>query len=342
MGLNLKPLISPKPIKVSELNGKTVAVDAFNVVYQFLATIRGPSGEPLANNQGQPTSHLSGLFYRNISLMCEGIKLIYIFDGYPNELKIGEIERRKKIKQETTEKYNLALIEGRLDDAKKYGQGTSILTSNIIEESKTMLSLMGIPFIEAPSEGESTAAHLSQKEMVHACVSQDYDSILFGAKRLIRNLTVSGKRKVPNRNAYVDVEPELIEYEEVLKKNNLTQKQLIDLGILIGTDFNINGFNGIGPKTALKLIQKHKRLEDIDKIKDELLDTPYNEIREIFLNPSVTDLENIDIQFKDLDKDGIMGFLCNEKNFSVERVTNSIEKLNKTMFKKSQALDKWF
>jgi flap endonuclease-1 len=165
---------------------------------------------------------------------------------------------------------------------------------------------------------------------------------LFGAKRLIRNLTISGKRKVPNRNAYVDVEPELIEYEEVLKRNNLTQKQLIDLGILIGTDFNINGFNGIGPKTALKLIQKYKRLEDIDKIKDELLDTPYNEIREIFLNPSVTNLENIDIQFKDLDKERIMGFLCDEKNFSVERVTNSIEKLNKTMFKKSQALDKWF
>jgi flap endonuclease-1 len=165
---------------------------------------------------------------------------------------------------------------------------------------------------------------------------------LFGAKRLIRNLTISGKRKVPNRNAYVDVEPELIEYEEVLKRNNLTQKQLIDLGILIGTDFNINGFNGIGPKTALKLIQKYKRLEDIDKIKDELLDTPYNEIREIFLNPSVTNLENIDIQFKDLDKERIRGFLCDEKNFSVERVTNSIEKLNKTMFKKSQALDKWF
>ena len=114
------------------------------------------------------------------------------------------------------------------------------------------------------------------------------------------------------------------------------------MAYLIGTDFNINGFNGIGPKTALKLIQKHKRLEDIDKIKDELLDTPYSEIREIFLNPDVTKIENIDIQFKELDKEKIMSFLCDEKNFSVERVNNTIEKLNKTMFKKSQSLEKWF
>ena len=96
MGLNLKPLITSKPITISELNGKMVAADAFNIIYQFLATIRGPTGEPLTNNQGEPTSHLSGLFYRNISLMCEGIKLIYIFDGPPNELKIKEIEREEK------------------------------------------------------------------------------------------------------------------------------------------------------------------------------------------------------------------------------------------------------
>ena len=342
MGLNLKPLITSKPIKISELDGKTLAVDAFNIIYQFLATIRGPTGELLTNNQGQPTSHLSGLFYRNISLMCEGIKLVYIFDGPANDLKIKETERRKKIKLEATEKYNLALTEGRLEDAKKYSQGTSIITYKIIEESKNILSLIGIPYVEARSDGESTAAYLSKKGIVYACVSQDYDSILFGAKRLIRNLTISGKRKIPNRNTYIDVEPELIEYEEVLKKNKITQKQLIDLGILIGTDFNINGFNGIGPKTALKLIQKYEKLEDIDKIKDELLNTPYNEIREIFLNPNVTELKDTDIQFRELDKEKIIDFLCNENSFSHERVNNSIEKLYKIISKKSQSLDKWF
>lgn len=342
MGLNLKPLISSKPIKISDLNGKILAVDAFNVIYQFLATIRGPTGEPLTNSQGQPTSHLSGLFYRNISLMIDGVRLIYIFDGPANKLKEKEIERRRRIKLETTEKYNLALIEGRLEDAKKYSQGTSILTYKMIEDSKNILSLMGIPIIEAQSDGESTAAYLSKKDIVYACASQDYDSILFGAKRLIRNLTISGKRKIPNKNIYMDIEPELIEYEEVLEKNKITQEQLIDLGILIGTDFNINGFNGIGPKTALKLIQKYEKLENIDKIKYELLDIPYNEIREIFLNSSATGIENTDIQFKKLNKEKVIDFLCNENNFSYERVSNSIEKLNKIINKRSQSLDKWF
>lgn len=342
MGLNLKPLITSTPIKISELNNKSVAVDAFNVIYQFLATIRGPTGEPLTNSQGEPTSHISGLFYRNINLMCDGIQLVYIFDGPPHKLKTSEIERRKKVKQEATEKYNLAVVEERWDDAKKFSQGTSTVTSKIIEESKNILSLLGIPYIDAMSEGEATAAYLSKKDIVYSCVSQDYDSILFGAKRLIRNLTISGKRKVPNKNAYIDVEPEIIEYNQVLKNNNLTHEQLIDLGILIGTDFNPGGFSGIGPKTALKLIQKHKKLENIEKIKDQLAEIPYEEIREIFLSPSVTSLDKTDIQFGNADKEKIIGYLCDEKNFSVERVNSYLEKLNKSIVKKSQSLDKWF
>lgn len=342
MGLNLKPLIISNPIKISELNNKSVAVDAFNVIYQFLATIRGPTGEPLTNSQGDPTSHLSGLFYRNINLMCEGIQLVYIFDGLPHELKTVEIERRKKAKQEATEKYNLAIEEERWDDAKKFSQGTSHVTTKIIEESKNILSLLGIPYIDAKSEGEATAAYLAKKDIVYSCVSQDYDSILFGAKRLIRNLTISGKRKIPNKNAYIDVEPELIEYNQVLKNNNLTHEQLIDLGILIGTDFNPGGFTGIGPKTALKLIQKHKKLENIEKIKDELSQIPYEEIRDIFLNPQVTSIDKTDIQFGNADKEKITRYLCDEKNFSIERVNSYLEKLNKCIEKKSQSLDKWF
>ena len=163
MGLNLKPLVISNPIRIPDLVGKIVAIDAFNVIYQFLATIRGPTGELLANIQGEPTSHLSGLFYRNINLLCDGVKLVYIFDGKSHELKTKEIERRKKAKEEASEKYNLALEEGRIDDAKKFSQGTSVLTPKMIEESKYLLSLMGIPYINAISEGEATAALLSKK-----------------------------------------------------------------------------------------------------------------------------------------------------------------------------------
>lgn len=342
MGLNLKPLITSNQIKNSDLNGKVIAIDAFNVIYQFLATIRGPTGELLTNAQGEATSHLSGLFYRNINLMCEGIKLVYIFDGQSNVLKTQVIERRRKAKEEATRKYNQALEEERYDDAKKFSQGTSILTSKIIEESKHVLELMGIPHINAASEGEATAAYLSKKDIVYACVSQDYDSILFGAKRLIRNLTVSGKRKIPNRNVYIDIEPELIEFSQVLKNTALTHEQLIDMGILIGTDFNPDGFSGIGPKNALKLIQKYKRLENIEKIQEELLTIPYQEIREIFLSPHVTSEDNLNIKFEGLYKEEILKYLCDEKNFSRDRVNNYIEKFEKYNIKKSQSLDKWF
>ena len=266
MGLNLKPLVTSNSIRIPELVGKVVAVDALNVIYQFLATIRGPTGELLANIHGEPTSHLSGLFYRNINLLCDGVKLVYIFDGKPHELKTKEIERRKKVKEEASEKYNRALEEGRLDDAKKFSQGTSVLTAKMIDESKYLLSLMGIPYVDAMSEGEATAALLSKKELAYSAVSQDYDSILFGAKRLIRNLTISGKRKIPNRNVYVDIVPEIIEHDQVLKINNITHEQLVDIGILIGTDFNPHGFSGIGPKNALKLIQKYEKIEKIEKI----------------------------------------------------------------------------
>lgn len=342
MGLNLKPLVASNPIRIPELVGKVVAVDAFNVIYQFLATIRGPTGELLTNIQGEPTSHLSGLFYRNINLLCDGVKLVYIFDGKPHELKTKEIERRKKVKEEAFEKYNLALEEGRIDDAKKFSQGTSVLSSKMIEESKYLLSLMGIPYINAVSEGEATAALLSKKDLAYSSVSQDYDSILFGAKRLIRNLTISGKRKIPNRNVYVDIVPEIIEYDQVLKINNITHEQLIDIGILIGTDFNPNGFSGIGPKNALKLIQKYKKLEEIEKIKEELSNTPYNEIREIFLHPNVTDIEDLMFQFKDIEKEKILKYLCDEKSFSIERVTNHIGRLEKSIIRKGESLDKWF
>lgn len=342
MGLNLKPLVTSNSIRIPELVGKVVAVDAFNVIYQFLATIRGPTGELLANIHGEPTSHLSGLFYRNINLLCDGVKLVYIFDGKPHELKTKEIERRKKVKEEASEKYNRALEEGRLDDAKKFGQGTSVLTAKMIDESKYLLSLMGIPYVDAMSEGEATAALLSKKELAYSAVSQDYDSILFGAKRLIRNLTISGKRKIPNRNVYVDIVPEIIEHDQVLKINNITHEQLVDIGILIGTDFNPHGFSGIGPKNALKLIQKYEKIEKIEKIKEELSNTPYNEIREIFLNPKVTSIEDLRIRFGDIEKEKIMKYLCDEKSFSIERVANHIGRLEKNTMKKGESLDKWF
>jgi flap endonuclease-1 len=340
MGLDLKPIIEPSSITISELANKVVAVDAYNIIYQFLATIRGPTGELLTNAQGDITSHLSGLFYRNIHLLAENVKLIYIFDGKPNPLKLKEIEHRQKMKQNASERYRQAIADGRFEDARKYSQATSVLTDKMVEESKKILTLLGIPFVQAPSEGEAAAAYMTKQGIAFCCASQDYDSILFGSNRLIRNLTISGKRKVPNRKMYVEIEPEIIEHQQVLDQTKLTHEQLVDVGILIGTDFNPEGFAGIGPKTALKLIREYGKLENIEKIKDSLSCIQYQKIREIFLKPESPNVDNI--QFGEADYTTLVDFLCIKKNFSTDRVTGAIEKLKKSIANRNQSLERWF
>ena len=364
MGVDLKPILNSSILKISDLSNKTIAIDAYNIIYQFLATIRGPTGEPLANDRGDVTSHLSGLFYRNTNFLLENIKLVYIFDGKPHNLKKIEIERRKSVKEDAREKYEDALSEGRYEDARKYGQATSFLTKKMIEESKKLLNLLGIACIQAPSEGEATAADLTKNGIVYASASQDYDSLLFGAKKLIRNLTVSGKRKVPNKNTYINVEPEIFSLQDILDSLKITREQLVDIGILVGTDFNAGGFPGIGAKTALKLVRESKSLEKIDKVQAYLQEIPYQEIRDIFLSESNSnnyyyyDTNNNDkdtttdtiakeekvnnIKFPTPNYDEVVNFLCNEMNFSNERVTTTLERLKKMEKTKSQSLEKWF
>jgi flap endonuclease-1 len=340
MGLDLKPLVKSSPIMIPELSGKVIAVDAYNTIYQFLATIRGTTGELLTNNNGEVTSHLSGLFYRNVNLLVENVKLIYIFDGKPSPLKSKEIDRRRQVKQDAFNKYQEAITAGRFEDARKYGQATSVLTDKMVEESKMILTLLGIPYIQAPSEGEAAAAQLTQSNIAFACASQDYDSLLFGAKRLIRNLAISGKRKVPNRNVYVDIEPEIIEQQQFLNETGLNLEQLVDVGILIGTDFNPGGIPGIGPKTALKLVREYNKLEKIEKIEDSLANIPYKEIREVFLKQEVPKVNSI--EFNDINYDALVNFLCIEKNFSVARVNTSLDKVRKSITNRNQSLENWF
>jgi flap endonuclease-1 len=340
MGLDLKPLVKSSPIMISELSGKVIAIDAYNTIYQFLATIRGITGELLTNNNGEVTSHLSGLFYRNVNLLAEDIKLIYIFDGKPSPLKSKEIDRRRQVKQDALNKYQEAITAGRFEDARKYGQATSVLTDKMVEESKMILTLLGIPYIQASSEGEAAAAQLTQSNIAFACASQDYDSLLFGAKRLIRNLAISGKRKVPNRNVYVDIEPEIIEQQQLLNETGLNLEQLVDIGILIGTDFNPGGIPGIGPKTALKLVREHNKLEKIEKIEASLANIPYKEIREVFLKQEAPKINGI--EFNEINSDALVNFLCTEKNFSVARVNTSLDKVKKSITNRNQSLEKWF
>ena len=340
MGLNLKDLVVRDKTTLESFSNKIIAIDAYNAIYQFLASIRGPDGLQLSDNEGRITSHLSGLLYRNVNFLSLGIKPVYVFDGKPPSLKTAEIERRKQIKKDATVKYEKAIAEGNMEDARKFAQQTTSMRDGMVEDSKKLLDLFGIPHIQAPSEGEATAASLTTTGLAYASASQDFDSILFGAKRLVRNFTNSGRRKLPNRNSYIEVLPEIIEYQKNLDSMGLNREELVDVGILIGTDFNPDGFERVGPKTAMKMIKQHKRLEDIPQIQEQLNKIPFDQIRKIFLEPDVSKIDKI--EFGEPDYEGIVKYLSEERDFSKDRVETSLNRLKKSLEKKSQTLEQWF
>jgi len=339
MGVNLKSIIPTKEIELMDLSGKKIAIDAYNIIFQFLTIIRDRmTGEPLKDSQGRITSHLSGLFYRTAHLMEIGVKPVFVFDGEPPKFKKKTIEMRKAAKEEAKKKWEEALRKG--VEAKTYAQAAVEITDDMIEQSKKLLEYMGIPCVQAPSEGEMQCAFMCKKGDVWASGSQDYDSLLTGSPRLVRNLSITGKRKLPRREAYIEIKPELIELENILMNLKISREQLIIMGILVGTDYN-PGIKGIGPKTALKLVREHKTLNKVLEKANWNYNIDVEEIYNFFLNPPVT--ERFEIEWKEVDGDKIKEFMVEEHDFSNERVTKVIEKLQKRYKSGTQAsLDSWF
>ena len=327
MGVKLKDIVEPKSITFKDLEGRSVSIDAFNTLYQFLSTIRQRDGRPLTDEHGNVTSHLSGILYRNSSMVEKDIKPIYVFDGTSSELKSETQEQRRQVRNEAEQIYKEALAEGDTEKARKYAMRSSKLSPEIIESSKKLLTLMGIPYVEAKGEGEAQAAYLVSKGDAYAVASQDYDCLLFGAKRVVRNLAVSS-----NLGAL-----EYYELESVLRQLDITREELIDMGILIGTDF-CEGLKGVGAKTALKLAHKGQLKEKIAELQEESTHN-LDEVRDLFLNHEVnTDYK---IKWEKPKQDKIIEFLCYEHGFSEDRVAKASDKL-KNLSSSQGSLDAWF
>ena len=327
MGIKLKDIVEPEKINFRDLEGKVIAIDAFNTIYQFLSGIRQRDGRPLVDNDGNITSHLSGILYRNSSIIEKGIKPIYVFDGTSSSYKANTVVQRQEIRKESEEKYKEALEKGDSETARKYAIRSSKMTPYILESSKRLLALMGIPCIDAASEGEAQAAYMVKKGDAWAVASQDYDCLALGAQRTIRNLTISSNT----------LNLEYYELAKVLKRLNITREELVDISLLVGTDFN-DGTKGIGAKTALKLAKKNKLKEAIDNLKKESVED-IDEIRNIFLKPKVN--TNYKIKWKKPNKEGAVEFLCGEHGFSQQRVISATSKLKK-LNNGQKSLEDWF
>ena len=327
MGVKLKDIVEPESISFKDLEGRVVSIDAFNTLYQFLSTIRQRDGRPLTDEHGNVTSHLSGILYRNSSMIEKDIKPIYIFDGKAPELKSETQAKRREVRDEAEQIYKEALKAGDTEKARKFAMRSSKLSPEIIESSKKLLTLMGIPYVEAKGEGEAQAAYLVANGDAYAVASQDYDCLMFGAKRVVRNLAVSSNLG----------DLEFYQLDKVLRQLNVTREELVDMRILIGTDF-CEGLKGVGAKTALKLAHNGQLKEKIAELQKESTHD-LDEVKDIFLKHNVnTDYK---IKWEKPDKDKLIEFMCYEHGFSVERVSRASDRL-KNLNSSQGSLDAWF
>jgi flap endonuclease-1 len=299
----------------------------------FLSSIRQPDGSLLKDSHNNVTSHINGLFYRFTKLMQYDIKFIFVFDGKAPELKLKERERRSTLKHEAELKYEKAAEEENLEDMKKYASRTSRLTKEMIDDVKELIDALGCPVIQAPSEGEAQAALMVKNKDAYASLSQDADSLLFGCPLVVKNLTLTGRKKLPNKLSYDSITPELISLKDTLKELDITQDQLIVLAMLTGTDYNIGGIKGIGPKTALKLVKEYgPEMDNFDRLFrendwNEHFDYDWKEVFEIIKHTKTTD--DYRIVFKDVDDEKVVETLCKKHDFSEERVRKVLETLHK-------------
>lgn len=328
MGIAFKGLFVAKETSLESLSGKALAIDSYNMLYQFLTTIRSRDGSLFTDSNGAVTSHLIGLFSRVSSFANAGLDMAFVFDGKPPHLKKQESERRKAVRAEAEQKYTEALKKQDTEEMKKFASRSSRLSRDMVEEAKKLIFAFGMPVVDAPSEGEAQAAYIVKKGHAYASVSQDFDSLVHGTPKLVRDLSLTGRRKQAGRLSYSLVAPQEIDLEENLSRLGISQDQLIALAMLVGTDYNPGGIKGIGPMNALKMVKMHKNNFDslFDAVKwPDHFDFAWEDVFSIIKDMPVTD--DYRMEWHEPDAEEIRRILVDGHDFSEERVESTLSKL---------------
>jgi flap endonuclease-1 len=283
---------APHAIKEHKLEnyfGRKIAIDASMSIYQFLIAVRQAGGEgQLTNEAGEVTSHLTGMFYRTIRLMENGIKPVFVFDGKPPTMKGGQLAKRKE-RQQAAEAELTKLTEegGAAEDIERQQKRLVRASREQSEEVKTLLRLMGVPVLDAPCEAEATCAAICKAGLVYATGTEDMDALTFGTPILLRHLQKAESAKLPileinlqakrnsaqfgrNSDAILaqfcallpDAARTLLGLQAALVGLDLTYHQFVDLCILLGCDY-CDSIKGIGPVNGLKLIKQCGDLEGV-------------------------------------------------------------------------------
>lgn len=294
-------------------------------LYQFLIAVRY-EGMQLTSVDGETTSHLMGTFYRTIKLVEKGIKPVYVFDGKPPDMKSGELVKRAERREEAQKSLDKATEAGDQADMDKFNRRLVKVTKEHNNEAKELLKLMGVPYIEAASEAEAQCAEMVKSGKVYGVATEDMDALTFGSNILLRHMTISEARKIPVQE---------IHYEKVLKGLELNQDEFIDLCILMGCDY-CDTIRGIGPKRAFELITKYRCIEEILKNIDTNKYTvpenwKYEMARGLFKKPEVLDASTMDLKWNTPDEEGIVKFLCGDRQFNEERIRSGTQKIAKSL-----------
>ena len=275
----------------------------------------------------------TGLFHQIITFRKYNITPIYVFDGEYTIEKTKTIENRKKVRDELLKKYTE--LEKQIDKSDKNAMKELFKMKNklfyidtaCINYCKELFDCLGVPYILSNCEADIVCAYLSINDYVYGCLSEDFDLLTFGCKRLIKNL----KNETVTIYTLYSLLPEL-------KMNSLDQFQ--DLCILCGCDY-LDSLPKIGPMTAYSLIIKYNSIKNILEncfYKNELEKTKiikyeypinydYNSAKILFLKPDNYKLnENINLDYKKINLENFLLFL-KENNFLEKKIISIKQKL---------------
>jgi flap endonuclease-1 len=320
----LRELAAIEEIPFEDIEGSVVAVDAHNWLYRYLTTtVKWTNDAVYTTADGEEVANLVGVVQGLPKFFEHDITPVFVFDGAVTDLKAAEVSDRREKREAAEEKLDAARERGDDLAAARLEARTQRLTDTIVETTRELLGLLDVPVVDAPAEGEAQAAVMARRGDVDFAGTEDYDSLLFGAPRTLRQLTSKG-------------DPELMDLDATLQRHDITYEQLIDVAILCGTDFN-DGVHGYGPKTSVKAIKEHGDLWALIEAEDVHVENA-DRIRALFRDPPVAETPDLDLDLAP-DVAAAREFVVDTWEVDAEEVARGFDRIEQSVVQ--TGLDRW-